>query len=123
VGFSNGLADEFAAHGVKVTAVLPTFTNTELVSGTSHSAGQKWVQPTDVAAAIVKVLDKPKSQVSVPGWGRLVGIMTVLLRDRSRRWLSKRTGMDTVFLNLDTTARQGYEDRAQHATGVIEHKD
>jgi NADP-dependent 3-hydroxy acid dehydrogenase YdfG len=123
LGFSTGLADEFASHGVKVTAVLPTFTNTELISGTSPSAGQKRVQPTDIAAAIVKVLDKPKTQVSVPGWGRLVGIMTKLLSDRSRRWLSKRTDMDTVFLNLDTSARQAYEDRAQHATGVIEHKD
>ena len=26
-------------------------------------------------------------------------------------------GNDTVFLNLDTSARRNYEDRAQHATG------
>jgi hypothetical protein len=28
-----------------------------------------------------------------------------------------------VFLNLDTTARRSYEDRAQHATGVVERKE
>jgi NADP-dependent 3-hydroxy acid dehydrogenase YdfG len=123
VGMSTAMADEFAVHGINITAVLPTFTNTELISGTSPSAAQKPVQPDDIAAAIVKVIDKPKTQVSVPGWGRLVGIMTMLLPDRSRRWLGKRTGTDTVFLNLDATARQAYEDRAQHATGVIEHKD
>jgi short-subunit dehydrogenase len=123
VGFSTGLADEFASHGVNVTAVLPTFTNTELISGTPLGTAQKPVQPTDVAAAIVKVLDKPKAQVSVPGWARLVAIMTMLLPDRSRRWLGKRTGTDVVFLNLDTSARQAYEDRAQHATGVIERND
>jgi short-subunit dehydrogenase len=121
VGFSTGLADEFASHGVNVTAVLPTFTNTELISGTSPGAAQKPVQPTDVAAAIVKALNKPKTRVSVPGWTRLAGVMTMLLSDGSRRWLGKRTGTDTVFLNLDTSARQAYEDRAQHATGVIEH--
>jgi hypothetical protein len=32
-------------------------------------------------------------------------------------------GNDTVFLNFDTTARRAYEDRAQHATGVVEHKE
>jgi hypothetical protein len=32
-------------------------------------------------------------------------------------------GNDTVFLSFDSGARQFYEDRAQHATGVVEHKD
>jgi short-subunit dehydrogenase len=123
VGLSSAMADEFAPHGVKVTAVLPTFTNTELIAGTSPSASQKPVEPSEIAAAIVKVLDKPKSRVSVPGWGKSFAVLATLLSDRSRRWLNKKMGNDTVFLNLDTTARRGYEDRAQHATGVVEHKD
>jgi hypothetical protein len=49
--------------------------------------------------------------------------VTTLLPDGGRRWLSKKMGNDTVFLNLDNTARRSYEDRAQHATGVVEHKD
>jgi len=123
VGLSTAMADEFAPHGVKVTAVLPTFTNTELISGTSPSAAQKPVEPGDIAAAIVKVLDKPKTQVSVPGNGRLIAVVAQLLPDRGRRWLNKKMGNDTVFLNFDTTARRAYEDRAQHATGVVEHKE
>ncbi|MDT5352733.1 MAG: hypothetical protein QOJ56_1265 [Mycobacterium sp.] len=123
VGLSTAMADEFAPHGVKVTVVLPTFTNTELISGTSPSAAQKPVEPAEIAAAIVKVLDKPKTRVSVPGWGRLFAVVATLLSDRRRRWLNKKMGNDTVFLNLDTTARRTYEDRARHATGVVEHKD
>ncbi|MGH3596946.1 MAG: SDR family oxidoreductase [Mycobacterium sp.] len=123
VGVSTALADEFAPHDVNVTAVLPTFTNTELISGTTPSAAQKPVQPEDIAVAVVKVLDKPKTQVSVPGRGRLIAIVAMLLSDRRRRWLNNKMGNDTVFLNFDTTARQAYEDRAQHATGVVEHKD
>jgi short-subunit dehydrogenase len=123
VGLSSALADEFAPHGVKVTAVLPTFTNTELIAGTSPSASQKPVEPSEIAAAIVKVLDKPKSRVSVPGWGKSFAVLATLLSDRSRRWLNKKMGNDTVFLNLDATARRSYEDRAQHATGVVEHQD
>src|ERR1700761_1889401 len=123
VGVSTALADEFAPYGVKVTAVLPTFTNTELISGTSPSAAQKPVEPSDIAAAIVKVLDKPKSRVSVPSWGKSFAAVFTLLPDRGRRWLSKKTGTDAVFLNLDTAARRTYEDRAQHATGVVERKE
>ncbi len=120
VGLSTALADEFAPHGVVVTAVLPTFTNTDLISGTTPSAAQKPVQPQDVAAAVVKVLDKPKTQVSVPGRGRFVSVAAMLLPARGRRWLNRKMGNDTVFLNFDTQARRSYEDRAQHATGVVE---
>lgn len=123
VGLSTALADEFAPHGVIVTAVLPTFTNTELLSGTTPSAAQKPVQPEDIAAAVVKVLDKPKDQVAVPSWARSFSIMAMFLPARGRRWLNKKMGNDTVFLNLDAKSRRAYEDRAQHATGVIEHKD
>ena len=76
-----------------------------------------------MAAGAVKVLDKPKTQVSVPGWGRSIGIMAMMLPARGRRRLNKKMGNDTVFLNLDAKARQAYEDRGKHATGVIEHKD
>lgn len=120
VGLSTAMADEFAPQGVAVTAVLPTFTNTELISGTNPSAAQKPVEPEDIAAAVVKVLDKPKTLVSVPGFGRRTAILASLLPDRGRRWLNKKTGNDTVFLQFDTAARKAYEDRAQHATGVIE---
>lgn len=120
VGLSTALSDEFAPQGVTVSAVLPTFTNTELISGTTPSAAQKPVQPEDVAAAVVKMIDKPRTVVSVPRFGRPTAILTSLVSDRSRRWLNKKTRNDTVFLNFDTKARQAYEDRAQHSTGVIE---
>ncbi len=123
VGLSTAMADEFSPHGIKVTAVLPTFTNTEMISGTSPSAAVKPVEPAEIAAAIVKVLDKPKTRVSVPGWGRSFAVLTTLLPDRGRRWLNKKMGNDSVFLTMDNSARRTYEDRAQHATGIVDHKD
>ncbi|MEO8814783.1 MAG: SDR family oxidoreductase [Mycobacterium sp.] len=123
VGLSTALSDEFAPQGVEISAVLPTFTNTELISGTTPSAAQKPVQPEDIAAAVVKVLDKPKSQVSVPGPLRFIAAATMMLSTKRRRWLNKKMGNDTVFLHLDAEARRAYEDRAQHATGVVEHTD
>lgn len=120
VGLTTAMADEFAPRGVEVSCVLPTFTNTELISGTKNTGAQKPVEPEDIAAAIVKVLDKPKTHVSVPGPLRFVGGATALLGPRGRRWLSRKMGNDKVFLEFDKVARKSYEDRAQAATGVIE---
>src|SRR5947209_3725691 len=123
VGLSTAMSDEFAPQGVNVTAVLPTFTNTELISGTTPSSAQKPVEPAEIATAIVKVLDKPKSRVSVPSWGKSFAAVATLIPDRGRRWLNKKMGNDTVFLTLDRGARRSYEDRAQHAIGVVEHTE
>ncbi|WP_319455653.1 MULTISPECIES: SDR family oxidoreductase [unclassified Mycobacterium] len=120
VGLSTAMADEFAPQGVEVTVILPTFTNTELIAGTNATGAQKPVQPEDIAAAIVKALDKPKTHVSVPAPLRFVGAATSMLGPRARRWLARKTGTDRVFLDFDTTARRDYEDRAQSSTGVNE---
>ena len=123
VGLSTGLADEFAPQGVNVTVVMPTFTNTELVAGTATSWAQKPLQPEDIAAAVVKVLDKPTSHVSVPRQLRVLAALVMTLSPRSRRWLSRRLGNDRVFLDFDRTAREAYEQRAQTAIGLVEGRD
>ena len=43
-----------------------------------------------------------------------------LLGPRGRRWVGRRFGTDTVFLDFDTAARQRYERRAQTAQGVLD---
>ncbi len=120
VGLSTALSDEFAPQGVQISCVMPTFTNTELIAGTQTSAATKPVQPEDIAAAVVSTLDKPKSAVSVPYYGRFMAAATAFLPPRGRRWLSAKMGTDRVFLDFDTTARAAYEQRAQTATGVLE---
>jgi hypothetical protein len=55
------------------------------------------VEPEDIAAAVVKVLDKPTTPVSVPSWGRFFGAITPTLSARARRWLSHKMGNDRVF--------------------------
>ena len=120
VGLSSGLADEFAPHGVEVSCVMPTFTNTELITGTHTSSAQKPVEPEDIAAAVVKVLDKPITLRSVPAWGRFFGAITPMLSAKARRWMAHKMGNDTVFLSFDAKARQAYEQRAQAALGVVE---
>ena len=120
LGLSTALADEYAAAGIEVSCVMPTFTNTELIAGTKTGGMTAPVEPEDIAAAVVKVLDKPKTAVSVPYPLRFIAAGTAFLPPRGRRWLSDTMGTSRVFLDLDTTARADYERRAQSATGVVE---
>lgn len=120
VGLTTALADEFAPQGVDVSCLMPTFTNTDLIKGTHTTAAQKPVEPKEIAAAVVKVLDKPTTLVSVPAALRFVSAITPTLAPKARRWLSHKMGNDTVFLDFDRSARDGYERRAQSALGVVE---
>ncbi|MHA3022822.1 SDR family oxidoreductase [Mycobacterium sp. BMJ-28] len=119
ISLSSAMADEFAGRGVQVSVVMPPFTRTELISGTAETKTNRPVEPEAIAAAIVKVLDKPKTHVTVPGGIRFVLGPLGLLGPRGRRWVGRRFGTDKVFLEFDTTARQGYEQRAQDALGVV----
>ena len=120
LGLSTALADEYAPAGVEVSCVMPTFTNTELIAGTKTGGMTSPVEPEDIAAAVVKTLDKPKTAVTVPYSMRFIAAATAFLPPKGRRWLSAKTGTDRVFLDLDTSARAAYEQRAQSATGVVE---
>ncbi|HLR98546.1 MAG TPA: SDR family oxidoreductase [Mycolicibacillus parakoreensis] len=120
IGLSTALADEVAEHGVQVSAIMPTFTNTELISGTTTTAASKPVEPADIAEAVVKVLTKPTTLVSVPRPVRFTATVAQLLGPRARRRMNKALKLDRIFLDVDTTARRAYETRAQNAQGVTE---
>jgi len=120
VGLSTAMADEFAPHGVHVSVVMPPFTATELISGTRTPQGSKPVAPEAIAAAVVKVLDKPKTHVVVPYPMRFMAPLMSMLGPRGRRWLNARVGSDRVFLDFDADARREYQQRAETATGVLD---
>jgi short-subunit dehydrogenase len=120
VGLSAALADEVAPNGVDVSVIMPPFTNTELISGTAGSGAIKPVEPEDIAKAVIKTLEKPKTHVAVPPPLRFTAQAAQMLGPRGRRWLNRKLGLDRVFLDFDTTARQTYEQRAQAAQGVVE---
>ena len=123
ISFSSAMADEFADRGIQVSVVMPPFTRTELITGTAETRANRPVEPEDIAAAIVRALDKPKTHVTVPGGIRFVLGPLGLLGPRGRRWVGRRVGTDKVFLEFDTDARNGYEQRARSALGVVDHAD
>ena len=120
VGLSTALADEMAPHGVDVSVIMPPFTNTELISGTKSGGAIKPVEPQQIAAAIIKTLEKPKTHVSVPPPLRFTAQAAQMLPPKGRRWMNRKLGLDDVFLDFDVAKRKAYEDRARAAQGVVE---
>ena len=78
-------------------------------------------QPSEIAAAIVKVLDKPKSRVSVPAWGKSFAVLATLLSDRAvagstRGWATTRCSSTSTALLAAVTKTARNTRRASSNT-------
>ncbi|NDU75138.1 SDR family NAD(P)-dependent oxidoreductase [Actinomadura sp. DSM 109109] len=111
VGFTEATRLEVADRGVHVSAVLPTFTNTELTAGTRSPKGQKNCEPEDIAAAVVGLIGRPRPQAVVPKKLGTQVKLGALLPERVRLATSRRLGLDKIFLEYDPEARKGYDAR------------
>ncbi|HEV7931843.1 MAG TPA: SDR family oxidoreductase [Actinomadura sp.] len=111
VGFTEAVRLEFAPQGVDVSAVLPTFTNTELIAGTRSARGQDNAEPEDVAAAVLSLIGRPRPRVAVPAklgrQLRMTPLMPRRLQEAAARWY----GLDNIFLTADKDARKAYDER------------
>ncbi|MFI0357877.1 SDR family oxidoreductase [Actinomadura sp. 9N407] len=111
IGFTEATRLEVQDRGVHVSAVLPTFTNTDLVAGTASPKGQKNAEPEDIAAAVVELIGRPRPQMVVPRkLGRQVRI-SGLLPEKVRQSMSRKLGLDKIFLEYDPEARKAYDAR------------
>ncbi len=111
LAFTDALDAELAPQGVRVSAVMPSFTNTGLISGTEAPAMTPAIEPTDVAAAVVGLLEKYRPQATVPKYLAFSAAQWAMYPQRLRRWAGAKTGMSTMFLEVDHEARKGYEER------------
>lgn len=66
IGFTEALRRELRGTGVRATVVLPSIVRTELSAGFNDSGPV--IEPTDVAAAIVRACGSRASEVTVPRW-------------------------------------------------------
>lgn len=110
IEFSEALDAELTPQGVRVSAVLPTFTQTGLIDGLQTNALVTTVEPEEVSAGIVDVIARPRVRVTAPrsmGW---VGVNTVLPHGLKQR-LRRLTKTDTIFLHPDPQARADYNTR------------
>ncbi|MFE3192822.1 SDR family oxidoreductase [Nocardia sp. NPDC059240] len=117
VAFTEATRIEVLRSGVRVGAVLPSFTNTELISGTGHPKGQRPLEPADVAAGVLDMIARPRPRLTVP---RGLGVMLrlgALYPERLTRALYRWMDVDTMFVDIDQAARAGYDARIHAAPG------
>lgn len=105
---------EYREKGVQFSAVLPTFTNTELVAGTAGAKGMKNAEPEDIAAAVAGLIATPKRRVAVTKLAGALVASQYFLPTKVSEFLAHRFGLEKVFLDdVDTAARSAYERRAR----------
>ncbi|MEZ5210211.1 MULTISPECIES: SDR family oxidoreductase [unclassified Gordonia (in: high G+C Gram-positive bacteria)] len=110
IEFSEALDAELTPHGVRVSAVLPTFTRTALIDGLTTGSLVATVTPEQVAARVIEVIARPRVRVTAPSSMGWVGVNTVLPHGLKNR-LRRLTGTDSIFLHPDERARADYNAR------------
>lgn len=102
---------EHADTGVQFTCIIPSFTATELISGTKGTLLVPTVTPEAVATAIVEALEGGRKDVYIP---RQIGPMLraqSLLGRRPRDAMNRALGADKTFLEIDRAQRSSYDSR------------
>ncbi|TVT47092.1 SDR family oxidoreductase [Amycolatopsis rhizosphaerae] len=116
LGFTEAARLEHRGTGVVFSAVLPTFTNTELSSGTTGNKVVRNAEPEEIARAVVELIAAPRPRVRVT---RLAGALVAGQKFVPRRigdFLVRATGMATAFTTrVDNEQRRAYEARARGA--------
>jgi NAD(P)-dependent dehydrogenase (short-subunit alcohol dehydrogenase family) len=111
-GFTESARREYRDSGVQFSAVLPTFTNTELVAGTAGVRGIRNAEPEEIAAAVAQMIRKPKPKVRVTRVAGALIASQAFLPTRFTERLGKALGAEDTFTSaVDVEARRAYEER------------
>jgi NAD(P)-dependent dehydrogenase (short-subunit alcohol dehydrogenase family) len=102
---------EFRGQGVEFTCVMPSFTATELIAGTKGTRFVATIKPDDVAAAIAAAVAEPRYDVYVPKSVGAIIKLNSLLGRKVRDGMARALKADRTFLDFDSSARAGYEER------------
>ncbi|MFL6060597.1 MAG: SDR family oxidoreductase [Marmoricola sp.] len=112
VALTEGLRVEFAGRGVSFTCVVPSFTNTDLITGTAGIKMIKNVEPEDVATGIAAAIEHPATKdVFVPRSLKPMVRTQPLLGRRLRDAMFRSLGAYDTFLTIDHTQRAAYDKR------------
>jgi NAD(P)-dependent dehydrogenase (short-subunit alcohol dehydrogenase family) len=123
VGLCESVYFELKPHNVDVTCIMPTIVSTELAAGLKKSKLSSQVEPGAVANAIVKSLQRPKLEVTVPGYLGIVNrIVRAFPRGVGEAMFSAGGARDLLASAAHSPARAAYEARAvESAPGLSEH--
>ncbi|GAB19530.1 putative oxidoreductase [Gordonia effusa NBRC 100432] len=110
IELTEALDAELSPSGVRVSTVMPTFTNTGLITGLATNKFIATVEPKDVAAQVLWTIAKPKVRAAAPRSMAWVHANT-LTPQPVKRAVRRMTKLDTIFLSYDEAARGEYSKR------------
>ncbi|MEU1994039.1 SDR family oxidoreductase [Nocardia gamkensis] len=117
IGFTEATRAELRDSKVEVSCIVPMIVNTQLGAGLSTVRGQKTVEATDVADAIVEVIGKPRFETWVPATARPLYLLMSLIPKNWADALSRGVGAAHVLDQPDQAARDAYESRVRGIAG------
>lgn len=119
VGLTEGLRHDYEGSGVFFSYVLPSFVQTELISGTGRLRYPPPVRPEDVASAVISALRYRRVDVYVPRFARLGAILPALLPRDLAESIGRLFRVDRVFRDIEPAAREAYIQRILREEGGV----
>ncbi|MFI1463040.1 SDR family oxidoreductase [Nocardia carnea] len=115
LGFTDTLREEYRGTGVEFSSVLPTLTRTELGSGVAAPKGLPAAEPEDIAAAVVRLITKPRAKARVTRAAGAMSVFVNLLPQSVGDALGRSMGSAQTFLgDVDSEQRKAYEERIRN---------
>lgn len=116
IGLSSSLADELEGSGVEISCVMPSVVSTEMTAGVRSPHLMGALEPEEVAAAIVDVIEHPKRSVHVPRLAAAIG-PAAMLPTPLRHTLENVLGARNLLLERDERPRRAYEEEVAGRSG------
>ena len=110
-GLCDGVRAELRGSGIDLSLVYPGVVRTELAAGTNPGRSGAWVEPEQVADAIVACVRSPRAEVFVPRSLAPLLRLFAFLPARGRLGMGKLFGVDKVATGADRADRDEYERR------------
>lgn len=116
LGYTDTVRIELRRTGVKFSVVMPTLTNTAMIAGVASMPGLANADPEDIAAGIVRLIEKPRPRLTVTrAAGAMMGL-TKRLPLRVSEAVTRALNAENLFADaVDKPERRDYEDRARHS--------
>lgn len=106
LGYLVGVREELRGSGIHLSVIMPGVVDTELAAGTATGAA-RLLQPADVARAVVRTIERPRFEVTIPKYvGPLTRIVAVLPQ-RIRDQVLRRMVPDQTAATRGSSARAG----------------
>lgn len=110
LGYLSGVRAELRGSGVELSVIMPTVVDTEMAAGTDTGA-VALLQPAAVARAVLETIERPRFEVTVPGYlGPLLRAVNVLPATLRNRVLLAMVP-DQVAAVHDSSSRADYEHK------------